>query len=302
MVHFLFRNLKGYRFLIVVAVALTFAQVGATLLLAFPLKFILDKLLNHKDPHFPLAGLVLGFFDRLDPARSASGPHAAMAVILSATTLLVVLGLLNAGLTYVQLYLAAFIGQNLSARLRQKLFDHLQHLSLSWHGQQKTGDLVQRLIANVADIEKLVTDGLVDLLTSILTLAGMVLVLYLANWQFTLFSILIVPALFVVVLTLPGGSLTVGTLTLFLAYLKQLYQPMRDLSKLTYLTTVAAAGAERIQEVLAQPPEVLARPGAAPGRGAGATRLKGDIRYDHVAFGYLPEQRVLQDINLHLPA
>src|ERR671931_39709 len=399
MARFLFRNLKGYRFLIVIAVGLTFAQVGASLLLAFPLKFVLDKLVNHRDPHFPFAGLVLGLFDQLAP--STGGPHSAILVILFATTLLVVLGLMNAGLTYVQLYLAAFIAQNLSARLRLRLFDHLQHLPLSWHGQQKTGDLVQRLVANVADIEKLVTDGLVEMLSSILTLVGMVLVLYLVNWQFTLLAILIVPPLFVVVLvytrgikaaarraakaagrvaevaaediaaitevkaftleerevrrfgervttqraaglragslqaqftplvvmlstvgtaivigvgsyviaghsltlwmvTIPGGSLTVGTLTVFLAYLKQLYQPMRDLSKLTYLTTVASSGAERIQDVLAQAPEVLASPGAAPAQGA--PRLKGEIRYEHVTFGYLPGRPVLEDISLHIPA
>src|SRR5919206_703635 len=399
MARFLFRHLKGYRFLVVVAIALTFAQVGASLLLAFPLKFVLDKLVNHRDPHFPFAGLVLGLFEPLAP--SPGGPHSALAIILFATTLLVVLGLLSAGASYVQLYLAAFIAQNLSARLRQKLFDHLQHLSLSWHGQQKTGDLVQRLIGNVADIEKLVTDGLVDLLAGILTLVGMVLVLYLTNWQFTLFSILIMPALFVVVLvytrgikaaarraakaagrvaevaaediaaitevkaftleerevqrfgervathraaglragswqaqftplvmllstvgtaivigvgsyviaghsvtlwvlTIPGGSLTVGTLTVFLAYLNQLYQPMRSLSKLTNLASIAAAGSERIQEVLAQAPEVLASPGAASSQGA--TRLKGDIRYEHVTFGYLPERPVLEDISLHIPA
>jgi ATP-binding cassette, subfamily B, bacterial len=399
MARFLFRNLKGYRFLILIAVALTFAQVGATLLLAFPLKFILDKLVNHRDPHFPFAGPILGLFDQLAP--STGGPHSALAVILFATTLLVVMGLLNAGLTYVQLYLAAFIAQNLSARLRLRLFDHLQHLSLSWHGQQKTGDLVQRLVGNVADIEKLVTDGLVEMLSSILTLVGMVLVLVLVNWQFTLLAILIMPALFVVVLvytrsikaaarraakaagrvaevaaediaaitevkaftlekrevqrfgervttqraaglragslqaqftplvvmlstlgtaivigvgsyviagnsvtlwllTIPAGSLTVGALTVFLAYLNQLYQPMRSLSKLTNLASIASAGAERIQEVLAQAPEVLVSPGAAPSQGV--TRLKGEIRYEHVTFGYLPGRPVLEDINLHIPA
>src|SRR5919197_2793715 len=198
MARFLFRHLKGYRFLVVVAIALTFVQVGASLLVAFPLKFILDKLVNHRDPHFPFAGIVLGLFDRLAP--SPGGHHFAIAIIIFAATLLVALGLVSAGSSYVQLYLAAFIGQNLSARLRLRLFDHLQHLSLSWHGQQKTGDLVQRLVGNVADIEKLVTDGLVEMLSSILTLVGMVLVLYLVNWRFTLLAILIVPALFVVVL------------------------------------------------------------------------------------------------------
>src|SRR2546423_6990902 len=104
MARFLFHSLKGYRFLVVMAVALTFAEVGTDLFVAFPLKFILDKLLNHKDPHFPLAGLVLGLFD-----RSLHRPHSAPAVILFATTMLVVLGLLNAGPTYVPLYLGRFI-------------------------------------------------------------------------------------------------------------------------------------------------------------------------------------------------
>src|SRR5213079_1393635 len=109
-------------------------------------------------------------------------------------------GLLAALLAFLVLYTAAHIGQHLTARLRNQLFDHLQRLSLDWHGKQKTGDLVQRLTGNVADIEKLVTDGLVDLLAGILTLAGMVIVMVLVNWRFTLLSIIVVPALFVVVL------------------------------------------------------------------------------------------------------
>ena len=47
MARFLFRNLKGYRFLMI-AVAKTFAQVGANILVALPLKFILDKIVNIK--------------------------------------------------------------------------------------------------------------------------------------------------------------------------------------------------------------------------------------------------------------
>jgi ABC-type transport system involved in Fe-S cluster assembly fused permease/ATPase subunit len=45
---------------------------------------------------------------------------------------------------------------------------------------------------------------------------------------------------------------------------------------------------------------VLARPGAAPA--PDAPRLKGDICYEHVTFGYLPERPVLEDISLHIPA
>jgi hypothetical protein len=48
MARFLFRNLKGYRFLMVLAVAMTFAEVGAAILVAYQFKFILDKIFNIK--------------------------------------------------------------------------------------------------------------------------------------------------------------------------------------------------------------------------------------------------------------
>src|SRR5229473_5085701 len=102
--------------------------------------------------------------------------------------MLVVLGLLSAVLSYVQLFLASFIGQNLTARLRKQLFGHLERLSLDWHGKQKKGDLVQRITGNISDIEKLVTDGLVDLISGILTIVGVIVVMILTNLQFTLLS------------------------------------------------------------------------------------------------------------------
>ena len=79
-----------------------------------------------------------------------------MGVIIFSVLILIVFGILSAILAYITLYLAAFIAQNLTARLRRQLFEHLERLSLDWHGKQKKGDLVQRVTGNIADIEKLV--------------------------------------------------------------------------------------------------------------------------------------------------
>ena len=98
--------------------------------------------------------------------------------------------------------------------------------------------------------------------------------------------------------TISADSVDIGTLVLFLIFLGLLYQPMRDLSKLTALYGTAASGAERIQEVLDQAPEVLES--QLPYNGP--TRLQGDIRFENVIFGYTPEQAVLKGINLHIPA
>ena len=114
--------------------------------------------------------------------------------------MLIVFGILSSILVYIQLYLASFIAQNLTARLRRQLFEHLERLSLDWHGKQKKGDLVQRITGNIADIEKLVTDGLVDLLAGILTLVGIATIMFVISPQYTLFSLAVAPALFMIVL------------------------------------------------------------------------------------------------------
>src|ERR1700730_4074539 len=117
MVRFLFRNLKGYRFLIVVAITMTFAEVGADILIAFPLKFILDKIVNHIDPSFAFLGGLLNFFDHFGTTAGLhkGEVHTQLGVIIFSATALVVLGLLSALLSYIQLFLASFIGQNLTA-------------------------------------------------------------------------------------------------------------------------------------------------------------------------------------------
>jgi len=412
MIGFMFRNLKGYRFLVVVAVAMTFAQVGSDILLALPILWISNKIQfslnpvntvkNPNPPAFldPLISPFNRFASPHDQAIAlAHGVPTTIGVIFFSVAALLILSIVSALLAYIGLYLASFIAQNLTARLRRQLFEHLQRLSLDWHGKQKKGDLVQRVTGDISNIEKLVTDGLVDLIAATLTVVGVVTVMLIVNWQFTLISTVIVPALALIVLgyttsikaaskkaakaagqvanvaaedigaitvlkaftleereavrfnkyvgknreaglragglqaqftplvgillaigtaiilgvgayvaagnlfslwflTIPAFSITIGTLFIFLGYLKMLYQPFRDLSKLTNLYTSATAGADRIQEVMDAAPEVAES--KTPYHGP--TKLKGDISFEHVIFGYTPNRPILKGINLHIPA
>ncbi len=208
MIRFLWRNLKGYRFMVFITVAMVIAQVGANLLIVFPLKFLLDKIVNHRDPTFPFIGGMLDFFDsfgtkaHLIPGKEV---HTQLGVILFSCSMFIVLGLVVAILSYIELFLASYVAQHLSARLRKQLFTHLERLSLDWHGKQKKGDLVQRVTSNIADIEKLVTDGLVDFLSASLIIVGVIIVMLLTSWQFTILSIVILPALILVVVSYTFG-------------------------------------------------------------------------------------------------
>ncbi len=435
---FLYRNLKGFRFLVVLAIIVAVAQVSSDIIALQPLKWIPSKAQNPgNDPActFPFLGWndkpgLLDLFDtpRLDPSlnplpgghqitppptspcpANPSDPrtfitpdtthHSVIGVIVFSVIVLVLFSTLSALLVYAELYLASFIAQSLSARLRTHLFEHLQRISLDWHGKQKKGDLVQRITGNITDIEKFVTDGLVDLLVGVLTLVGVASIMLFYSVPYTVLSLAVAPALFVIVLyytrnikaaskrqaksagqvadvatedinaltvikvftreeredmrfggrvsesraaglragglqaqftplvavlvalgtaTIVGvggyvaagnpftagpfqllpGTIDAGLIVSFLFYLKLLYQPMRDLSKLTTLANAASAGAERIQEVLEQAPEVVESKEPYPG----PTRLRGDIVFENVFFGYSPQQPVLKGISLHIPA
>lgn len=211
LVKFLNRSLKGYHFLIVLAILVAVAQVSCDIIALQPLKWIPSKAQNPgNDPacNFHFLGLndnpgLLDFFDTpaLDPSlnppagghqilppptspcpvnpadpRTLVFPdtthHSVTGVIVFSVIVLIVFATLSAMLVYLELYLASYIAQSLSARLRKQLFEHLQRISLDWHGKQKKGDLVQRITGNIADIEKFVTDGLVDLLVGVLTIVG----------------------------------------------------------------------------------------------------------------------------------
>ena len=131
--------------------------------------------------------------------------HSVNGVIIFSALWLILFGLISALLAYIVLYLASFIAQNLTVRLRRQLFEHLQRLSLDWHGKQKKGDLVQRVTGDIANIEKLVTDGMVDLLASGMILVGVTIIMLYISPQFTLLAIAIAPALFITVLAYTKG-------------------------------------------------------------------------------------------------
>ena len=80
---------------------------------------------------------------------------------------------------------------------------------------------------------------------------------------------------------LTRGDLTLGGLLVFLAYLTQLYGPIRDLSSLSNTIFAAAAGAERVIELLEERPSVVDRPGATPLAG-----VRGEVELRDVTFRY----------------
>ena len=90
------------------------------------------------------------------------------------------------------------------------------------------------------------------------------------------------------------GRLSIGGLLVFLAYLTQLLGPVRELSSLSNSVFAAAAGAERVIELLDEEPRVADREGAAV-----LGRARGVVEIDGVSFGYPgADDAALRDVSL----
>jgi subfamily B ATP-binding cassette protein MsbA len=89
-----------------------------------------------------------------------------------------------------------------------------------------------------------------------------------------------------------SGQLTLGTLLVFMSYVSSLYKPMRQLSKLSYVSSRGVASAERLSEVLEAENDVQDRPGA-----VAVDRLRGAVRFEDVELAY-GDTAVLQDIDV----
>jgi ATP-binding cassette subfamily B protein len=121
-------------------------------------------------------------------------------------------------------------------------------------------------------------------------------------------------------LAISGGSFYLGDLAAFLQYTRQVSQPITQISQQVNTILSAVAGAERVFEVMETQPEVdegqvkLVRVAGSDGElreadydtGAWAWKrpdgelvpLRGDVRFDHVVFGYDPRKTILRDVSL----
>jgi ATP-binding cassette, subfamily B, multidrug efflux pump len=87
------------------------------------------------------------------------------------------------------------IAQTLIRELRGQLFDHLQRLSMQYHDTHDSGDIMSRITNDTDVISNVLSNGLIQLVSNILTLAGILIVMVLLNWQLAIGTVLILPVM-----------------------------------------------------------------------------------------------------------
>ncbi len=165
-------------------------ESGTDLLQPWPLKIVLDSVLGAKHPHShgwldPLIHSITGG-DRLATLKLAAIAALAIAVV-------------GALCSFCEKYLTTTVGQWVMHDLRRRLYSHIQRLSLAYHDHKQTGDLISRVTSDIAAIQTFIASGLLGAAVDCVTLVGMVTVMFVTNWRFTLIALSVAPPLFAVV-------------------------------------------------------------------------------------------------------
>ncbi|HEY4284082.1 MAG TPA: ABC transporter ATP-binding protein [Chthoniobacterales bacterium] len=92
-----------------------------------------------------------------------------------------------------------------------------------------------------------------------------------------------------------SGTLTLGSLLVFSAYILMLYGPLEQLTYTAWAMEGATAGAKRCFEVLDRPDDVVDAPDA-----AAVSETQGAIQFQNVSFGYKDERQILHDVDLEI--
>jgi ATP-binding cassette subfamily B protein len=123
-------------------------------------------------------------------AGIATGDSAALTLIVVA---FVAVAIFYAATSYAQTYLVGWVGTRALQDLREQVFAHLQSMSIGFFTRRSPGVLISRMTNDIEALNQLVTSGVVTLISSGLTLVGVVAIMFLLDAKLALVTFLTFP-------------------------------------------------------------------------------------------------------------
>ncbi|MQY58806.1 MAG: ATP-binding cassette domain-containing protein [Clostridia bacterium] len=112
-------------------------------------------------------------------------------IVLILIGLLALKGLFSFG----QTYLISLVNFKVITEIRNRIYEHLQRLSLSFYRKRQTGEIISRVINDVDQLQNALTNTTVNFLTNCLILIGVFGLIFYLHWQLSLFILLVIPIL-----------------------------------------------------------------------------------------------------------
>jgi len=181
--------LKPYRGSLALMLLAMLLQMAATVAAPWPLKVVLDNVVGeHKLPPW--------LADFLEPfLRGGTRMETAAAAAIA----LVVIAVVGAVASYVSNYYTTSVGQWVANDLRMRAYDHLQRLSLNYYSEHDLGTLLSTMTADVQTIQAFASGSTLGMLVDLLTILGMLAIMFTLNWDFTLIAVAVTPFLLLIV-------------------------------------------------------------------------------------------------------
>lgn len=111
--------------------------------------------------------------------------------LYSGLTILVTLA--AAGVTLLYGYQSVVIGQKIMRNLRNRLFTHLQGMSLRFFTGTRTGDIQTRLISDIGGIQNVVSNTIVDAISNVAIVVSALIAMIAMDWRLTLLAVSLIP-------------------------------------------------------------------------------------------------------------
>ena len=183
--------LKPYRSAFVFALAQVLFINAFELLKPWPLKIIIDNVLNEKPAPWEF-----------------TNTWSTETFLWVACGGLIVIYLVSGALRILNDRTTIQIGQRMVNDLRRDLYSHIQRLSLAFHNRQQIGDLMYRVTTDTMGLQTLTMNGIFTVVSALILLAGMFAIMLSVDWRLTLLAMVVCPLLFGSIALLDGKMST----------------------------------------------------------------------------------------------
>jgi len=176
--------IKPYKKWLFVIFAAMLLETAMSLLAPWPLKIIIDNVVGtHALPEW------------LKWIKDLPFGSNKMAIAAAAGFGLIFIALVGGIAGYIDNYYTESVAQYVANDLRQKVYHHLQRLSLSYYDSHQIGNILSTITSDVSTIQGFASSALLSILIDALTILGMLGLMFYMNWDFALVAVAVTPLL-----------------------------------------------------------------------------------------------------------
>ncbi len=294
---------------------------------------------------------------------------------------LLILYVISAVFSFVQGFAMTNVSQKLTYQLRNDIAKKINQLPMKYFDTKTNGEVLSIITNDIDTLSMNLNQSITQIITSICTIIGILIMMFSISWQMTLISLIILPIAGILVKNIVGrsqkyferqqayladvngqveeiygglnivkvfngeekvtkeferangelyhsgwksqflsglmfpvmnfisnvgyvgvavaggylainGTITVGNIQSFIQYNKQFTQPINQIAQISAMLQSMIAAAERIFEFLEETEEMDTQKGSID-----TSKIKGNVKFEHVKFGYDPENMIIHDFN-----